>query len=168
MAKDDEYELLPKQEIDALKKEVERLRKHPLGDLKEGETLLDAINNLNDNIKKLIEIFTKAEADLAKQYVDSSPVGDLKTIKDQNEQIAQGLVTVADLVKDMKESSDVPPIPPSTPKPTAPSTPPPSPDPFAEAFSQQLPPPPGVLPGAGAPGPRPILAKKRRKLFARR
>ena len=72
MAENDEYELLPKHELETLKKEVERLKKHPLGDLKEGETLLDAVNNLNNSVRKLIDIFTKAEADLAKQYAEEA------------------------------------------------------------------------------------------------
>jgi len=103
LAESGEYELLPREEVEMLKKEVERLKKHPFGELKEGETLLEAINNLNNSINKLIDIFTKAEADLSKDYSERHPMDDLKTIREQNEQIAQGLVAVADMIKDMKE-----------------------------------------------------------------
>lgn len=101
----EDYELLPKQEVDNLKKELERLKKHPFGDLSEGKDILEAVNNLNSSIKKLIDIFTKAEADLAKEYGEQSPAGVLNDIKDQNEQIAQGLVAVADMVKEMKDEN---------------------------------------------------------------
>lgn len=115
MAGDEEYELLPRQEVENLKHELERLKKNPLGELKEGKSFLDSINSLNDNIKKLIDIFTKAEADLAKEYSQGNPAQDLKAIKEQNEQIAQGLLAVADLVKDMKEPRNAMPSMPSNP-----------------------------------------------------
>jgi hypothetical protein len=102
-ADDDEYEILPRQEIETLKKELERLRKNPFGETKEGENILDAINNLNNNIRRLIDIFTKAGADLEKDYGDvNGPIGALNDIKDQNEQIAQGVLAVADMVKDVR------------------------------------------------------------------
>ncbi|MFH0869790.1 MAG: hypothetical protein V1866_01915 [archaeon] len=115
MGRDDEYELLPRQEVENLKRELERLKKNPLGELKEGKSFLDSVNVLNDNIKKLIDIFTKAEADLAKEYSQGNPAQDLKVIKEQNEQIAQGLIAVADLVKDMKEPRNATPSNPSFP-----------------------------------------------------
>jgi hypothetical protein len=180
LADDDEYELLPKQEIDALKKEVERLKKNPLGDLQEGESILEAINNLNDNIRKLIDIFTKAGADLEKDYSGSSPVEDIKSIKDQNEQIAQGILTVADMVKDMKDDvgainrpispgpkiamirpGSLPPVPPETPDRNSF----PAEEPFPDDFNEQIPPPPqySELQGQGLQDNR-----KRRGLFSRK
>ncbi len=167
LAEDEEYELLPKHELETLKKEVEHLKKHPFGDLKEGETILEATNNLNHSVRKLIDIFTKAEADLAKQYTDSSPGKDLKTIKDQNEEIARGLVTVADMIKEMK-GPEKPSPPPLVPPPKGPSMLPPKPDSFAEDFLAKAPPPPGPPPGLGTTPSRPALRKKRRRLFSRK
>ena len=92
--------------MEQLKKEIDRLKKNPLGDLKEGENLLEAINDLNNNIRKLIDIFTKASADLDGAYSDVSPVDDIRTMRDQNEQIAQGILTVADMLKDMKQNQN--------------------------------------------------------------
>ena len=118
LVEDEEYELLPRHEIEALKKEIERLKKHPFGETKEGETLLEAINNLNDNIKRLIDIFTKTSADLKKNYGDTSPLEDIKEIKNQNEQIAQGIVAVADMMKELKEAVKPQPISPGPKIPT--------------------------------------------------
>jgi hypothetical protein len=102
LADEDEYELLPKHELEDLKKEIEHLKKNPFGEAKEGESLLEAINNLNDNIKRLIDIFASAGTDLQKDYSETNPIEDLQAIKGQNEQIAQGIVTVAGILTDMK------------------------------------------------------------------
>ncbi len=99
---EEDYELIPKQEVENLKKEIDKLKKNPIGTTKQGENLLDSINILNSNIKKLIDIFTNAESDLLKQYENSNPVEDIKHIKEQNDQIAQGLLAIADLIKQNK------------------------------------------------------------------
>lgn len=104
MAEDEEYELLPRREIEYLKKELEKLKKNPLGELKEGRTLLDAVNNLNNNIKKLIDIFAKADSELAKEYSENNPAESLSLIKSQNDQIAQALLAVVEMVKEKKET----------------------------------------------------------------
>ena len=105
MADEEEYELLPRHEIENLKKDLERLKKHPLGEIPEGENILEAINNLNTNIKKLVDLFTKTESDLASQYSDSNAIDNINIIKQQNEQIAHGIVAVADLVREIKEET---------------------------------------------------------------
>jgi hypothetical protein len=188
LAEDDEYELLPKQEIEALKKELERLKKNPLGDLKEGENLLDSINELNNNIRKLIDIFTKAGADLDQQYNEFNPMGDLKAIRDQNEQIAHGIVAVGDMIKDMKEEhkkeeaeEEAKPVRQQGPRiPMVTSSPydlnmgmqPPAPFPqgkdFPEEFSAQIPPPPQTSGFDNQTIPPLSQDKRRRSLFGRR
>lgn len=188
LAEDDEYELLPKQEIEALKKELERLKKNPLGDLKEGESLLDSINELNNNIRKLIDIFTKAGADLDQQYNEFNPMGDLKSIRDQNEQIAHGIVAVGDLIKEMKEDhkkeeaeEEAKPIKQQGPRiPMVTSSPydlnmgmqPPAPFPqgkdFPDEFSAQIPPPPQASGFDNQTIPPLSQDRRRRSLFGRR
>ncbi len=188
LAEDDEYELLPKQEIEALKKQLERLKKNPLGDLKEGESLLDSINELNNNIRKLIDIFARAGADLDKDYNEFNPVGDLKTIRDQNEQIAHGLVSIGDMVKEINEHKEKeeeesspnrqgPRIPMVTPSnadlsmgmpPLGPSMYPQGRD-FPEEYSAQIPPPPQTPGFDNQSLPQfPSHEKRRRGLFGRR
>ena len=174
MAGDDEYELLPKEEVDMLKKEIERLKKHPFGELPEGENILDAINNLNANIKKLIDIFTKAQADLADEYSKSNPSEDISTIKDQNEQIAQGMLTVAGMVKDLKDSQEQAPL---RSEPRIPMYHPGRPMPSSEGgppdFPVQMPQPPPLGPGAEGPPPPfeehfPRMEKKHKRFLGRR
>ncbi|MBN2459560.1 hypothetical protein JXB28_04720 [Candidatus Woesearchaeota archaeon] len=164
MAGDDEYELLPKEELDTLKKEIERLKRSPFGEMKEGETLLDAINNLNANIRKLIEIFTNAQAELESHYAEGgAPVEDLKDIKDQNEQIAQGILAIADMVKETKSKVESQPPPELSHQPRIPigrpdtygggigGIEPPSPEPFPDDIGSNIPPPPPTSGSGGMP-----------------
>ena len=190
IAEEDEYELLPRQEVENLKKDIERLKKNPLGDLKEGETLLESINNLNTNIQRLIDIFAKAGADLEGEYSEASPVEDIKSIRGQNEQIAEGILTVADMLKEMKEGMSVSDQPMPSPRlgpripmirPSFESAGQPSPQSYMEApfpepgnlpddFPGAIPPPPQPFIGAGGEqiGRTPFEApmpEKRRGLF---
>lgn len=185
MAGDDEYELLPKEEIDNLKKEVERLRKNPLGEVEEGESILEGINNLNDNIKKLIDIFSKASEDLKSEEGGANPSADLQEIKDQNEEIAEGLVAVADIVKDIKQNktheqdmnlireSNEPIAPgpkiamvrPSFDNPAPPPGAPPGIPPGPALGADQIPPPPSLDIPPELPSLDPPPAKKRGGLF---
>jgi hypothetical protein len=165
LSDDDDYELLPRQEIENLKKELERLKKHPLGDMKEGETLLEAINNLNTNIRRLVDLFTKAEAEMIKEYGENSPAQALKSIQDQNEQLAEGLVSVADMVKELKEekplqfTQSAPVTRMSMPESDSfgPS--------YSPSYSDQIPPPPQPYPGLEAQQFPGSDDKKRRSFF---
>lgn len=189
MSDNDEYELLPRQEIEALKKELERLKKHPFGEMEEGETLLEAINNLNNSIRKLTDIFTKAQADLETQYSEGAPLEDLKDIKEQNEEIAQGILAVADMLKEDKEAREFkefkeessPEIR-SAPKiamtrPTSMESMGGPSEPFTDDLAAHIPPPPQFYSASGAqtitstgihPLEEPMPAGKRKGLFSNR
>ncbi|MBU0472426.1 MAG: hypothetical protein KKF89_06020 [Nanoarchaeota archaeon] len=95
----DDYELLPHEELEALRKEVERLKKSPYPNSKQNKNILDTMEDLNDTIKKLISIFEDAQDDIIKDYSESSPMQVLKQISDQNAKIAEGIVALANLVK---------------------------------------------------------------------
>ncbi|MBN2141973.1 hypothetical protein JW711_01465 [Candidatus Woesearchaeota archaeon] len=103
MAVEDDYELIPRQELEALRREIEKLKKNPLGDLPEGESLKESIDGLNTTLKKLLELFTNTEADLAHEYSEHNPVEELANVKEQNEQIANGILALADMIKEVKE-----------------------------------------------------------------
>jgi hypothetical protein len=102
---DDDYELIPKQELESLKREIEKLKKNPLGTVPEGDSLLGEIKELNSNMKKLMELFTNTEADLAREYAENNPAESLKAVKQQNEQIAQGILALADMIKQMRDDA---------------------------------------------------------------
>jgi len=103
---DDEYEILPKDELDYLRKEVEKLKKNPYGDTETGKTLLDSMQELNNSINKLISLFQTTQKELVEEYSKSNPSETLSEILDQNEKIAKGTLAVADLIKKQQESID--------------------------------------------------------------
>ncbi|NQU98931.1 hypothetical protein HQ533_05700 [Candidatus Woesearchaeota archaeon] len=95
----DDYELLPHEELEALRREVQHLKKSPYPDSKQNKNLLDTMDDLNTSINKLIKIFEGAQEDIIKEYSESSPTQILKQISEQNAKIAEGIVALADLVK---------------------------------------------------------------------
>ena len=103
---DDEYEILPKNELDYLRKEVEKLKKNPYGNTETGKTLLDSMQELTNSINKLISLFQTTQKELVEEYAKSNPSETLSEILDQNEKIAKGTLAVADLIKKQQESVD--------------------------------------------------------------
>jgi GTPase SAR1 family protein len=100
---DEEYEILPKDELDYLRKEVEKLKKNPLGDSKKSRTLYEAVEDLNKTIKKLLTLFESTQQELIKEYTKARPNEILNDVLDQNEKIAKGTLAVADMIKQQQE-----------------------------------------------------------------
>lgn len=95
----DEYELVSKEELDELRKDVDGIKNNPFGSTKEGETLLEAITTLNTSINKFISILEDAEKDIIEEYQNSKPAEKLNQVLDQNEKIARALVSINDNVQ---------------------------------------------------------------------
>jgi hypothetical protein len=108
--RDDEYELMPHTELDYLRKEVERLKRNPLGDTQASITLLDSMNKLNANIARLNDILAGANDEMVKAYSDAGAQDQLRKLSEQNEKLARGIVAVAELVKELQRKQDVPTI----------------------------------------------------------
>jgi hypothetical protein len=100
MAKKEEYELLPHEEIERLRKEVEKLKKSPYGDTETGRNLLDSMEELNESLKKLISIFEKTNAEIMEEYENSKPAERLSRIEEQNQKIAGGIVALSNMIKE--------------------------------------------------------------------
>ena len=103
---DDEYEILPKDELDYLRKEVEKLKKNPYGDTETSKTLLDSMQELTNSINKLIALFQSTQKELVEEYAKSNPSETLSEVLDQNEKIAKGTLAVADMIKKQQASID--------------------------------------------------------------
>jgi hypothetical protein len=106
----DEYVLTPREELDQLRKEVERLKRNPLGDTHASISLLEGMNKLNDNISRLNEILTAANDEMVKSYNDLTVQEQMRKLFEQSEKLAKGIVAVADMVKQLEQK-------PSEPKP---------------------------------------------------
>ena len=103
--KDDEYEIIPHKEIIELKKEIELLKKNPLGKNKSSEHLLDAVNDLSNNITNLINVFKEATNALKHEKAETKTDEVNKKIEslfDQNKEIAGALVSLAEMIKEQK------------------------------------------------------------------
>jgi hypothetical protein len=191
----DDYALVPEREVEELKKEVEDLRKNPVGSTPEGKELMEQVESLNQTIHSLSDFFKEASESL--ERFESKPKEESKIepkvdeLIEQNKKIAKGIIAVADLVKDltMKMESahaEAPKI--KQPKPAMPqpsfSPPnmsqhndqmPPMPD-FGKPPKMEMPKAPGSLPefNDNLPplpndlpplGPTPPPPKPKKKLF---
>ncbi len=104
---DEEYELTPHKKIMELEKELDYIKKHPIGSSSAGKNLVAAIETLNENIVSLIEIFREAGAGLnssGEQPSDDLMGKKIDNLVGQNKEIAEALVSLADELKEHKET----------------------------------------------------------------
>jgi hypothetical protein len=92
----DDYELMPKQEIDELRREVGLLKKDSLVEGDKGKILIESIDRLTISVNRLITILDDAQQDIIDEYQQSKPVEKLNQLLDQNEMIAKALVAISD------------------------------------------------------------------------
>ena len=111
----DEYALISEKEIEKLKKEVEDLKQNPIGKTKQGKDLLDNIKELNENIRLLVDTFEEAGKEF-KNEVKSKVVEDqitpvnnkVELLVEQNKKIANALVSLAEMVKEIQTKDEEP------------------------------------------------------------
>ena len=116
-----DYEIVPEKEFDALKNDVEKIKKDPISSSPEGKALKESIDKLNDSITKLLTLFKTTAETLKSEEQESQimttkivPLFDkVQKLEEQNEKIAKGIVALAEMFEDMKSSQ----------KPNAPSIP---------------------------------------------
>ncbi len=101
--KDKEYELVPHEEIEKLKRELRELREFEIAPTKKMEI---SILELNKKLDKLIDIFDKASHDLKRQeggltFTEKmKPLAEkMNRVLEQNAEIASGILAVADMIK---------------------------------------------------------------------
>lgn len=135
---DDEYEILPHKEIEELKEELRKLKQFEVTPTKKMQITM---TELNSKLDRLLMIFEEASTAL---HVEEGGLGfkeqirpvieRLNKILQQNSEIAQGIVAVADMMRETKARPErpetMPPPPatsfgPPTPPGPAPGTPPP-------------------------------------------
>jgi hypothetical protein len=102
---DSDYELMPKKDIDKLKKELSTLKRNPYGESDKGKDLQQSIERLNNTMNKLISILEDAQQDIIDEYQDSKPIEKLNQILDQNETIAKALVSMHNKIDDSGDNS---------------------------------------------------------------
>lgn len=96
---DDDYEILPHQELEYLRKEVERLKKNPYGDTETGQTLLDSMNSLTSAINRLLGVLETANDEVIRDYQENKTSERMERLVEQNEKLAEGILAIGELVK---------------------------------------------------------------------
>jgi len=112
MADDDEYELLPHREIEELKAELSKLKEFDIAPTKK---LQVSLLELNTKLDKLITIFEDASHEMRTEESSLSfsekmqPILErMNKILDQNAEIASGILTIADMLKEKKAEAPAP------------------------------------------------------------
>ncbi len=103
----DEYEIIPRKEIQELKKEIQELKSH-LGtpvdsDSGETTTLIQAIKELTAIFKEAIEEFKKEPAGQVGETQEKQLTSDktkVDVLIEQNEKIARGILALADILNE--------------------------------------------------------------------
>jgi len=106
---ENQYEIMPIHEINEMKKEIESLKNQYLD-----KGVSSSIDTLNNNIKDLLAIFREATSemreeqkivDASKKKIDEVSLN-VNELFDQNVKIAEAIITVHDLTREMKEMMD--------------------------------------------------------------
>ena len=126
MATEDSYEIMPYKEIVELKKQIAELQKKT-GDTSSQE-LLGSMAALTKSMNNMLQLFSSAADEMKLEEKTESELSQkiapliekVDRLDEQNRTIAEGLVAVADMVKEMKKEGreDKPKF--SRPKPTPP------------------------------------------------
>ena len=179
---EEEYELMPHKEISELRDELRRVKSMPPEAGKRGEM---SYQELIKRMDRLIEIFTEAEHQLkieegAVSFKEKMAplVTKMDKVLEQNSEIAEGVVALADILNEIKDKIEVgvvyKPERESSPEGMRPmpaqQMPPMGMPPMAE-MSGEFPPmgpppmpgmmPPPPMPRAPAPGPYPAPPRRR-------
>jgi hypothetical protein len=104
---DDDYEIMPHSSLDKLKADLESLKK-TTGSSGSSKETMDAVNALKTSIEELLDIFKVASEDMKMQEAEAvgveKKIGPLirkvDTLIEQNQELAKGIVVIADMLKD--------------------------------------------------------------------
>ena len=95
----EQYEILPHEELEALRKEVEFLKQNPLGETKQADGLKASIDQLTESIHALMNLLSNVNKDMTADYENMTVESHFSHLSQQNQTIAQGILSVAELVK---------------------------------------------------------------------
>jgi hypothetical protein len=105
----EDYELVPRHELEELRREVAGLKKNSMSEGDKARILIESMDRLTISINRLITILDDAQKDIIEEYQQSKPAEKLNQIIEQNEVIARALLAMHTNLND--ESARNPPIP---------------------------------------------------------
>jgi hypothetical protein len=126
-------------------------------------TLLKSVEDLNDNLASLSSLFKEAAKDIKEEEEVSAGlnqkidplISKVNLLEDENRKIAQGILTVADMIQELKEKLERPRMP-KPKKPLFPRFKPPRPGPMPPRMPTAAMPPPPKIPTKEMPTPPPM------------
>lgn len=98
MGEQDDYELVAKDDLATLRKELEEVKKDPASKYKSSLTLIEAMDKLANQITRLLDLFEKANKDMYADYQQGvhEESQKLDHVINQNEKLAKGILALAD------------------------------------------------------------------------
>jgi len=132
MVEEGPYEILPYAEIEQLKKQIEDLKKKSAS----SEEVLDGINRLAGIVESMLHLFESAASGMKKE--GEGPLGKkLDMLLDQQETLAESILSLVDMVKEIQSKEKEPYIVKQKPQPII------SPEPMPGVEPDFSMPPPG-------------------------
>ena len=145
---DDDYDLLPHQEIEELKRQVQELKTR--SDKSSSQEIVKAIDQLTRAMDAMLRLFTEAAQEVKGDDKEHEQIAEkLDEVIEQNKTIAEGMVAVSDMVRDFVERQKYRPVPMPRPRPNYPM---PGPEPSFEPQFSDMPRASGFEPGFNEPG----------------
>ena len=125
MEEESSYGIVSYRELSGLKKEIEELKTKNTGDT--SKPLLESISKLTQNMDSMLGLFKSAADELKLEesgqiniIKEISPLSEkLDQILQQTKTIAESMVTIAEMVRDLKDLKESKPMPPKMPPPQA-------------------------------------------------
>jgi len=102
MAKDEPYDMLPHKDIIELKKQIQNSKAEKFS----SQGLMNSVDKLTKSMDSMLRLFKEASEDLKIDEEEDATNKKLNEIIEQNKIIAEGMVTVSDMVKDFIEKQN--------------------------------------------------------------
>ena len=99
---DDDYDLLPHQEIEELKRQVQELKTR--SDKSSSQEIVKSLDQLTRAMDSMLRLFTEASQEVKGDDKEHEQIAEkLDEVMEQNKTIAEGMVAVLDMVGDFVE-----------------------------------------------------------------
>jgi hypothetical protein len=104
----DDYELMPKEELEDLRRQVSALKKNSMSEGDKARVLIESMDRLTISINRLITILDDAQKDIIDEYQQSKPAEKLNQVLEQNEAIARALLAMHDNLTGGQSNQNLP------------------------------------------------------------
>lgn len=98
MGEDEDYELVARDDLATLRKELEEVKRDPTKNYESSVTLIEAMDRLADQVSRLLELFERANKEMHEDYAKGvhKESEKLDTVIEQNKKLARAVLALAD------------------------------------------------------------------------